>query len=80
MVLPGVGSSKCLVGYLPRSKQGSIIFTTHNRKVTTNGYVQYMVEVPNILDEGFCDAGTNWDNYQQCNCEDMDYFIQADAL
>lgn len=55
MVLPGVGSSKCLVGYLPRSKQRSIIFTTSNRKVTTNGYVQDM-EVPNILDEEFCDA------------------------
>lgn len=40
-------SSKCLVDYLPRSKQGSIIFTTRNRKVT-NDLVQDMVEVPEM--------------------------------
>ena len=39
--------SKCLVDYLPKSTQGSIIFTTRNRKVT-NDLVQDMVEVPEM--------------------------------
>ncbi|KAI9923368.1 hypothetical protein MW887_009938 [Aspergillus wentii] len=45
-VSPDSGS-KCLVDFLPRSTQGSIIFTTRNRKVT-NDLVQDIVEVPEM--------------------------------